>query len=534
MALDFRLPHVSDEIYTAAEVTVRLDSNEALEALRRQLPLLETEVRLGVSSEYHAQRIWEIKRLGSDTRTVFIQDHLNLLARKRPRHFDEGLFNELHNFLLGSTDEFKSLREYRHLSRVVATSFLYRRATMERMAAQPQRRHLLMKLLPTRLRTGQVGQTLGVLVAVNLLRDNEVFDERHFGRALAAHSHLGQIVEGSLLRLGRPSERTVVVYAEIQKADGSPWRLQELRTLRRDLSRDVVSCIERRMHPIVMPANEEEIMRHIVTLSQQLRYVRDVPHMVVSFEEQSDTDLCFLVVLLRLVRDKDPPLSELLSKACGLQIMADRQRIVGLVRRRYAKEAHVLHVRLPKSAFLRQDQSLDLYRARQVVVSELTRLLGDVRDYNGGLLSKQGELLEVVREALAREIAVNKTLLEDFFHSIQPAVMRTILEPEVLKRLFLLINEVGGHGLALPKRGIVWKVVEEQNWVYAAVRGEDQSMKQQFLAIGDQWSSTPFHFATSCVTVGDGICIGYLHRSDEPAERKRFAVALEQALMALS
>jgi hypothetical protein len=254
---------------------------------------------------------------------------------------------------------------------------------------------------------------------------------------------------------------------------------------------------------------------------------------VVSFEEQSDTDLCFLVVMLRILRDSDPPLADLLSQASGLQIMADRQRIVGLVRKRYPKEAHVLHVRLPKSAFLRQDQSLDLYRARQVVVAEMTRLLGDVRDYNGGLLSKQGELLEVVREALEREGQVNKTLLEDFFHALQPAVMRTILEPNVLKRLFLLINEVCSHQLVLPKRGLVWRLVEESNWVYAAVRAEDQTMRAQLTAIGDSYAKLPFRFASSCISSGDGLCIGYLYRSDEPQERRQFCLDLEQALMDL-
>ena len=55
-----------------------------------------------------------------------------------------------------------------------------------------------------------------------------------------------------------------------------------------------------------MPRNEEEVMRNILILSEQLKLVRDLPQIIVSFDEQTDKYVSFTVILLRILKSNPP------------------------------------------------------------------------------------------------------------------------------------------------------------------------------------------------------------------------------------
>ena len=69
---DVRLPHLSDDLLSVAEIVVYLRSASEVEEVRRNLHSIETEIRLGVVSNYHARRILEFKGLSSDGKTAMI------------------------------------------------------------------------------------------------------------------------------------------------------------------------------------------------------------------------------------------------------------------------------------------------------------------------------------------------------------------------------------------------------------------------------------------------------------------------------
>ena len=62
------------------------------------------------------------------------------------------------------------------------------------------------------------------------------------------------------------------------------------------------------------------------------------------------------------------------------------------------------------------------------------RVVGEVRDYNGGMICKLNESLGALKAALGK--GVDPILLEKFFYSIVPIEMRSSLETEPLKQFF--------------------------------------------------------------------------------------------------
>ncbi len=170
-----------------------------------------------------------------------------------------------------------------------------------------------------------------------------------------------------------------------------------------------------RLHPIFNPRNEEEIMRNIVTLSNQIKYVRDIPHVYISFDEQSYKQLFFTVTMVRLRKSGSLSIAELFQASkSSVEYLHDRVKNVGTVRRNVPKEATVFRVSIPKADFLRADQSIDIFKARQCVVAEICRIVGEIRDYNGGIISKQNELLDTVAKLLGKLGPVNYFLWRTF------------------------------------------------------------------------------------------------------------------------
>src|SRR5690606_28004721 len=178
-----------------------------------------------------------------------------------------------------------------------------------------------------------------------------------------------------------------------------------------------------------------------------IKYLRDIPQMFITFVEQTHHHLFFTVIIVRVIKPDTVPVGRLFSNAgTAFEFIHDRCRTIGHIRKKYRKEANVFRVKVLKEQFLRHDHSIDLYKARQSVVNEITRLLGDVRDFNGGMISKQSELLASLVELL-EGIKYNDLLLENFFYSLNPVIMRTVLDPQALKTLFQMLLDCIGEGL---------------------------------------------------------------------------------------
>jgi len=173
-------------------------------------------------------------------------------------------------------------------------------------------------------------------------------------------------------------------------------------------------------------------------LSQEIRYVRDIPQMIIAFQGQSDNTLRFLVTLVRLCRETDTPTVEAeFEKVKDLvDFLPTSRRIVGNVRNRYPKEANTFLLECAKGPFMRSDHSVDLSRAREFISAAIRKSLGEVRDFNGGLMSQQNQLLVGLKGLLTQEERKEEIHLENLFHSVQPVLMRSLLPPEQIKQLF--------------------------------------------------------------------------------------------------
>lgn len=525
-AMDFRLPEYGDEIYTAIEISVRVSQVKDMEQIRRNLVGIESDVRLGAESVYQASRIMELKGLSVDQKTALIQEQIAQVIRRRPAVFDQDIFREMQHFLVNCKPEFKAIREYRHMSRIISIAYVFRRELTTRMAQDDKKRHLYLKLFRVKLYSeSAVRGVLGLCVGVNFLHDNEILESEHILKVVRGFIPTAQMVAGSYLAHFSPGSSLCTQYLELEHADRSLFSLQEQALLRRELPAALKDRITQMMHPIFMSGNEEEVMRNIVTLSKQLKFKRDLPQVIASFEQQTSQHVVFLVILLR-VRLADSSIEEQLEP---MNAEMDRVKQVGFIRKKYPKEAAVFRVQLAKESFIREDFSLDLQKARRQLMEQLMCCVGEVRDYNGGMLSKQNEVLQALRQMSEQAGEQHDFLLENFFHSLMPAVMRSTMEPQSLHKLFLLMLSCL-ESAGSPEEHVWMRQQQDAKAIYMMVAADHESIGDFLAKRVSRLHIAPMQLVSVQLVVYGLPCMGFIYKTQDLDAQEEFAACVQASI----
>lgn len=532
-ATDFKLSKQTQEIYTICEVMLVIGSLDEFEEIQKQFSYIGADIALGIDSEFYAQRILEVKGLSHNEKTALIQSCIASLVKRYPKTFDQDILVDMQHVLVTCRDEFKRKRKPNHLSRIISIQYLFRRSIRELVKQNPERRYLNLKIFRAFIgHPGEKHPVLGILIGINFLKEQEQLGEAHILKAIQQYIPMAEVVDQSFLINQLGSEGIAVLYLEIEKANGEPFTIREIKKIRQKLPADLKNRVEQKLHPIFMPRNEEEVMRNMVILSNQLRYARDIPQVFISFDEQSHAHLIFTLILARVLKDSSRPIKTIFQESdTFLEYLHDRTKNMGYIRKKYIKEASVFRLRLPKKDFLRADHSIDLYKARQFLVSELFRILGEIRDYNGGMISKQKELLSEISHLMADTPEYDELLLENFFYSLSPVVAQTFIDPLIFKKLFSMLIE----GLKEYRHETSYfKHCEESERIYVMILFEEYEIREQLQHALNELHFSPTELVGSRVKVNGVTCLAYLCTSHNRQKRTAFLDAIRSLLNELT
>ncbi|PCI93214.1 hypothetical protein COB11_05690 [Candidatus Aerophobetes bacterium] len=527
-AMDFAMLDDLEKIYSIAKVQIPLTAKWDLEVLKRNLDILLQEIKLGAGSTYHAHRILEMRGVSSSQKIGLIQEQITGLMERFPKRFDYDIFTLMQHFFLVSKEEFKAIRECAHLVRVVSVLYFLRKDLIKRIEKLPEKREIFLQMKRARLNLPLgVKNVLAICVGVSFLRENEVFAKRHLARAIQTLLPDVKVVEESYIEVEEGEYPIHLLYLEIEKDDREIFEEEEIRLLKKELPSSLLARVEHLLRPVFMPRNEEEVMRNIIILSHQLKYVKDLPQIMISFDEQTDKSLSFTVIIVRVLDKNSVPLSSHLKMFNSqYEVYIERERKLGRVRNRYFKEVCVLKVKLPINPFLREDDSVDLYAARKEIVMELQKVVGEVRDYNGGMLIKQSETFYSLKKLLRGVGAQHKLLLENFFHAIYPIESRSFLNPKDLKTLFLFLISSQQSG----KKGCNLQVKMQNHACITLIEFYDLHLKQNVINEIGKLNIISRKLVQLHLQTVNGIYLGYIYLEHSKKRRDAFLKAVQASL----
>lgn len=414
------------------------DCNWALQ----NIPFLQREILQGARSVYHAKKILEMKGLSPDEKMAFVHGKIGALLRRFPTYFDSELFIETQQSLFTISEEFKASRKPADLTRIIYTLYLFRKSLEKRRLKNERRRHVFLKCKRNFLATPLgIKTVISLYGGISYLKEHEILEERHVAAAIRHVAPELQILPGSFVSFD--SEKIHRFYVEVTHGNQNALTEEKIRSLEVSLPIELRNRVELLVPPLFMPRNEEEIMRNLLLLAKQLRYLRDLPQMCISLDKQDDEDIFFTIVLVRIHFPHARSITQLIHEANLFHMIeVERTKTMGMLRKKYPKEGVVLRARLPIEQFLRTDFFVDLFQARGELVTQLEKAIGEVRDYNGGMIAKQRENFIILKRQLGKMGERHHLFLQNFFHAIFPVHMSSTTSPDLLEKLFLLLLEV--------------------------------------------------------------------------------------------
>lgn len=559
--LAFRFLLYPKESFYVSHLTLDVTEFKDLFLIKTNLPIVAKELKINILAVQHARHVISIKPLSLEQKKILIQENISSLLNRsakevepsvfeymhqltarmvaedrvtqikdqlspllelKPTAFDRDLYSEMQHLVSQLKDSFTIARDVRYLNRVISYHYIFRKIIANNISVDPSKRHISAKILRTMLRFDETSYPiLGVIVCINFLNDNEVFEERHLFKAIQSILPDSVSVPNSCIVERHSHAKVKSVYLEVEKPDKTPFIAAEVKELKKKIAQEVRNRIEGLVQSVFVHRNEEEVMRNMLDLSKQLKYIHDLPQVIVNFHKQTAFEISFIVIILKLKKSGEKSLKEIfLNSSTILKFYNHDIKTVGVLRKRYPKEAHVIELRLDKKQFLRKDFSLDLYKARLCVVSEITRLIGDVRDYNGGMIAKQHEILSSLKTLLLEEGIHNDFLLENFFYSLTPNYMQSLLSPTLLKHAFSLLLKVLEHEFNKELFFLETMLHEDHHLLMlGAVKG---NFKEVITDVIDDLLTSAHEISYSWVNIYDVTCVGFLLRYDNPAEYQHF------------
>lgn len=456
------------------------------------------------------------------------------MIRRWPQLFENDLLKLSQHFLALLEQEFKKYRTKEHQLRMLCSFYLMRKNLFRQLHLSPNELLLDVRLLPTYLEFPfSRKQVMGLVIAVHLPTRYESLEERHILRAVQRFFPEVRSLQESFLILQKAREPFRLLYLEVNKAtSGCYFSTSEISHLKQHLKEELKKHVETLSPSVFGFQNAEETLRNILVLSREC--TNDIPQTMIFFENSSAKSLTFRVIVVRILSSTSQPIAHYFQPTNDklFDFIPERSSIVGETEDSCSKEASVFCLRILKHpSFLRANSSLNLYQAREYVFSLLEEALGELRDYNGGLFSKQSEAFKQFK-GLFKEVAEKEPmLLEDFFHSLQPIEMQAIISLDVLAKLFELFLQVTARDL--PKNeSYLFKVNQEESLLFVVIFCRSTDFAEKLTQKLEQTLFSKEIEVSSSVTNRLDSVISYIYRSPCPEKRQSFCQTIEHTLEA--
>lgn len=528
--LAFSFPGHREKRFFVAEAKIFVEEEGQLFLLKQKLPQFAKEVALGLSSSKYARYILETVGGSRCQKIDLVYEDLSKVWNRNLKQEDRSLLKEMQHFFALTGDDFKEHRSSRHLSRLIGSNYLIRKKLRREVTVFGERRHLHFRLIQTQLRFPFGSKSvLGLIIGICLFDKQDIFEEKHIMQAVQKFLPHVQSVKGSFYLYQNPHDGIRSLYLELEKKQRAKFSLAEIALLKKMLPSELKTRVERYAPSLFMVRNEEEVMKNILILSRELNTLNDPPQMIINLEQQSKGHLIFTITLVRILKHDSVSIEKHLKREDNIQLVVERSQTVGYLEDKYPKEANVFRLHIPiQPSFLRSDFSVNFYLVRQKVVSYLTEAFKSIRDFNGGLILKQGELLSQLQEAFSDICSRNSDLLENFFYALSPIERQTILPLATIAQFFQLFHQATNESL-LKKDTYFMKIEEDSRNIFIIIRGGDFSLKKSIQEVisGCAMAGIP---TSMSMNFQDTFILGYIYSWTDLGEKDLLLDAVHEGI----
>ncbi len=376
-----------------------------------------------------------------NTKQSTIEKHLVRLTERFPNSVDSSILRDRDRFFSYYDPDFIHNRSTPYLLRILLSQHLQRKKLLGSSSLFHQNRSIEFRVIPGKVQYPFGSKNVvGILVQISLADRYELFDEENFQRGVHRLLPNLHMVKGSIYKFRDNTNTIQTWYAEFEKTGNQSFTLAETSLLKASLGEELIERTERLVPSVFKVRNQEEVLRNILTLSQEIDQLSDLPQVMISFETQNSDEIIFTVICVRPEDQISISLENLIQHESGLcRWILERKQVVKYFENHQPIVAYLFRALLiPDATILRSDGSLNFFAARQKIAASLKTNIGEYRDFNGGILIKQEETLLTLRSAFP---FLSAEQIENIFYSITPIEMQAILPSVTLQAMIDLTSQ---------------------------------------------------------------------------------------------
>lgn len=458
------------------------------------------------------------------------QSLLQQITHRFPKRCPSSLFKDLSKILTNTNEAFFEQRTSHHLVNITCSIAYIHKALLDAGAIFPQERHIHFRLIKAKLHYPfRKINVLGLIVGLSHLNSHEILDERQILNALQKLVSPIGIVIGSYYHHYSQSAFKIQ-YLEVEKKDASPFSAQEINLLKAHLSNKIKKRIATLAPPLFAFQNDEEILKNTKALVQELQNANDLPQVMCLLKKQDAEEIGFTVIAAQIHKKRSYTVEQKFQQL-GLPGYLERQRIHHLTTSNGLNiETCVFYLSIPnESTLIRSDGAINFYAARQRVADILSQLLGEFRDFNGGLLLKQRESLFKLYDEFHTLSMHEFELLEEFFHAITPSENQCTISLDKLHHFLLILLQITKIPLK-SKEDYLLKTDQTENHLFIILRSYDSSCKATAQQVFETFGLTFEKIARSSVTHDGSHYFGYILELDDENRLSQLETAFKNAM----
>lgn len=416
---------------TLCKIQMQLKHDWEVDLLETTIMQSQKHLRSGLwTGNFSDWSVWR-QRAAEDEKLTRICERWSELSSSMPVELAKITSNKLHQLIVSLSKKLLHERSSRHIIDIAKSMALpiWSQSTKEKSA----RRRCWLEHHRRRIFSNDRPLLMDCYtITLSYLRSHETLEDRHLLQALKEFQ-LSHSPSHFFISIKDPETRFHHFYLEV------PYEAINKNVINRAMIKNleelILGYIERKQMRIFQPRNDEDSFKRLIALAKEVQSVDDHAQISLSFEEQTDDRLVFSFSMARPLPAPEVNLEGLVS-ATSPEVLLRIEKTRKVEEGGFSKELILAQVEVTKIPFIREDHSVDLHRARFHILQYLSAGLGTLRDYNGGLMAKQHQLLEEVFSKLGHIASEKRLLLEEIFFALQPSVITASLNVDHLCALF--------------------------------------------------------------------------------------------------
>lgn len=346
------------------------------------------------------------------------------IAFRFPHLFNLLLYRSYELFVVNCPNDFLVNRTRSHLHKILCNQFFLQKRMEEALQKDGSQKQLMIKLF-------RAPSRIGVALAYS---SSYAFQKNQFLKALDLLLPGISEVPRSFYLWHSPEFPYFFTYFEVDKLRGKELSNGQLAAIETALKEQILASSP--LTPAVFwPYNKEESHRQIQLLVREITDKEDMTHLSIHFQEQTGSSLEFLVHLVRPKAAEPIPFENLPESLYFFRYSRH------LINTPFSIEIEAFSIKMPSQLFDIRD-SINLLYARRYLVKQLEAIIGEFRDFNGGLFEKQQDHFESVRLELSSKIPYFELFAERVFYALHPFERWLSLSMNEVKELFRVFSDL--------------------------------------------------------------------------------------------